>query len=118
MGHLPHGGQAQGRGRVPQAQQVGGKIEGDLPLDGLIPLVFREQPPDDRRHGLGQQLGKAAFLGDFQKPQPGAHAAQQEQREFHRLLGAFQQGGGELSQVAGAQGAHHTQKDHAAPDEI
>ncbi|MNX32533.1 hypothetical protein D3C86_627410 [compost metagenome] len=82
-----HGFQADGRGRVVEAQTVGGEVQSDQAKGRVTGRDFRHQPKEQGAEYLGQPLDDPGLLGDAQKAQPQGEGAEQQHHDFDRELG-------------------------------
>jgi hypothetical protein len=121
---LAHGLEAQGRGRVVQAQQIGAEIHHHAARRRVASGHAGKEAAKERRHGAGKQLYHPGALADFHDAQPQAHHAHQAQRDIEAGPGGIKQGrehlakNGHLALGGLHQGGHKAQQNEAGPDRV
>ena len=119
---LAHRAQADGRGRVVQAQRVRGEVQRDQADGGMAARHARHQPGEQRAEQPRQLVHQTRLLGDAQEAQPQRQRAEQQQQHLDRQVGHVEQRGhdrGEHARVAPNQPArqrgHRRRQEEAEP---
>lgn len=109
------GADAERRGRVAKAQEIGREVGGDRGQRLTVAARVRQEPLEQRAEEGSEAVGEMTLVHHFHHARPEAHHAAHRQTQLDRALRALERGSAERIQVSRQRAENERDCHHSRP---